>query len=90
MRGRREEQEVVLAHVVMEGRVPKDHPLRTVKSVADEVLQRLSPEFDKMYSRVGRASVPPESLLKGFNQPVPKPLLGECGVPIQASELGRH
>ena len=64
MRGRREEQEVMLAFVDKEGRVPKDHPLRTVKTVADEALKRLSPEFDRMYSKVGRASVPPERLLK--------------------------
>ncbi len=64
MRGRHEEQEVMLAHVDMEGRVPKDHPLRTIKTVADEALGRLSPEFDRMYSKVGRASVPPERLLK--------------------------
>ena len=32
--------------------------------MADEALQRLSPEFDRMYSKVGRASVPPERLLK--------------------------
>ena len=47
MRGRREEQEVMLAFVDMEGRVPKDHPLRTIKAVADEALKRLSPEFDR-------------------------------------------
>ena len=65
MRGRHEEQAVMLlAHVDMEGRVPKDHPLRTIKTVADEALGRLSPEFDRMYSKVGRASVPPERLLK--------------------------
>ena len=64
MRGRHEEQEVMLAYVNLEERVPKDHPLRTIKTVADEALARLSPEFDRMYSRVGRASVPPERLLK--------------------------
>ena len=32
--------------------------------MADEALKRLSPEFDRMYSKVGRASVPPERLLK--------------------------
>ena len=64
MRGRHEEQEVMLAYVNLEERVPKDHPLRTIKTVADEALNRLSPEFDRMYSRVGRASVPPERLLK--------------------------
>ena len=54
----------MLAFVDMEGRVPKDHPLRTIKAVADEALQGLSPEFDRMYCKVGRASVPPERLLK--------------------------
>ena len=57
-------QEVMLAVVNMEERVPKDHPLRTIKAVADEALKRLSPEFDRMYSKVGRASVSPERLLK--------------------------
>ena len=64
MRGRHEEQEVMLAYVNLEERVPKDHPLRAIKAVADEALGRLSPEFDRMYSNVGRASVPPERLLK--------------------------
>ena len=64
MRGRHEEQEVMLAYVNLEERVPKDHPLRAIKAVADEALGRLSPEFDRMYSKVGRASVPPERVLK--------------------------
>ena len=32
--------------------------------MTDAALERLSPEFDRMYARVGRASVPPERLLK--------------------------
>lgn len=64
MRGRREPQATMLAFVDLEERVPNDHPLRTIKTVADEALERLSPEFDRMYSTVGRASVPPERLLK--------------------------
>ena len=64
MRGRRDPQATMLAFVDMEERVPKDHPIRTIKVVADEALERLSPEFDRMYSKVGRASVPPERLLK--------------------------
>ena len=64
MRGSGDPQEVMLAVVNLEERVPKDHPLRTIKAVADEALARLSPEFDRMYSKVGRASVPPERLLK--------------------------
>ena len=64
MRGSGDPQEVMLAVVNLEERVPKDHPLRTIKAVADEALKRFSTEFDRMYSRVGRASVPPERLLK--------------------------
>ena len=74
MRGSREEQEVMLAYVNLEERVPKDHPLRAIKAVADEALGRLSPEFDRMYSKVGRASLPPERLLKGITAHLP--LLG--------------
>ncbi len=54
MRGRHEEQEVMLAHVDIEGRVPKDHPLRTIKTVADEALQRLSPKARLMRKSKGR------------------------------------
>ena len=64
MRGRLDPQTTMLAFVDLEERVPKDHPLRTIKAVADEALDRLSPEFDQVYSKVGRASVPPERLLK--------------------------
>ena len=64
MRGRHEDQDVMLAYVNLEERVSKDHSLRTIKAVADEALKRLSPEFDRMYSKVGRASVPPERLQK--------------------------
>ena len=42
----------------------KDHPLCTIKVVADEASERLSPDFGRMYSKVGRTSVPPERLLK--------------------------
>ena len=37
----------MLAFVDLEWRVPADHPLRTIKALADEALTRLSPEaFD--------------------------------------------
>ena len=55
MRGRRAPQATMLAFVDLEERVPQDHPLRTIKAVTDEVLERQSPEFDRMYSKVGRA-----------------------------------
>ena len=62
MRGRQEPQVTMLAFVDLEERVPADHPLRTIKVLADEALARLSPEFDRMYADVGRPSIPPETM----------------------------
>ena len=56
----------MLAFIDLETRVPPDHPLRTIKAVADQALERLSPEFDRMYAEVGRPSIPPERLLKAL------------------------
>ena len=47
-----------------ESRVPKDHPIRAIKKLADEALTKLSASFDQMYSQVGRPSIPPERLFK--------------------------
>ncbi len=46
MRGRHDPQVTMLALVDLEERVPKDNPLRTIKAVADEALERLSAEFN--------------------------------------------
>ncbi len=67
MRGRQEPQVTMLAFVDLEERVPADHPLRTIKALADEALTRLSPEFDRMYADVGRPSMWPREL------PAPRP-----------------
>ena len=64
MRGRQEPQVTMLAFVDLEERVPADHPLRAIKALADAALERLSPEFDRLYADVGRSSIPPERLLK--------------------------
>ena len=64
MRGKREPQVTMLAYVDLEERVPADHPLRTIKALADSALGELSVEFDRMYAEVGRPSIPPERLLK--------------------------
>ena len=64
VRGKREPQVTMLAFVDLEERVPNDHPLRTVRRLADRALEALSPEFDRMYALVGRPSIPPERLLK--------------------------
>jgi len=54
----------MLAFIDPEERVPPDHPLRTIKALADRVLAELSDTFDRMYAEVGRPSIPPERLLK--------------------------
>ena len=64
MRGRPNLQRSMPALVDLEEQVPPDHPLWRIKAVANAALERLSPAFDRMYARVGRASVPPERLLK--------------------------
>ena len=56
----------MLAFVNLDERVPPDHPMRIIKQVADDVLSRMSDDFDRMYLRIGRASVPPERLLKSL------------------------
>lgn len=41
-------------------RVPADHPLRAIRAVVDEALEVLSPEFERLYSKVGRPSIAPD------------------------------
>ena len=54
MRGRRDPQSMMLAFVDLEERVPQDHLIRTIKIIAEEALECLPPEFDRMYLNVGR------------------------------------
>jgi transposase len=64
MRGEAERQVPLMTLTTPERRVPKDHPIRRIKQLADAELVRLSPLFDSMYSERGRPSIPPEVLLK--------------------------
>lgn len=54
----------MFSYVSPEERVPKDHPLRAIRGFVDEALQEMSREFDGLYARVGRPSIPPERLLR--------------------------
>lgn len=64
MRGTKTPQSSMFCLISPESKVPERHPLRQVKKVVDGVLRELSPVFEKMYSAIGRPSIPPESLLK--------------------------
>ena len=67
MRGDDEQlQAGMFSYVALEDRVPQDHPLRAIRKLVDEVLRRMSKEFDKLYSKVGRPSIPPERLLRAL------------------------
>lgn len=66
MRGSDEQPGYLFSYVSADARVPADHPLRRVRTIVDEVLRRLSPEFDRLYVRWGRPSIAPEKLLRGL------------------------
>ena len=64
MRGEERRQRSMLLVVNLEERIPKEHPLRRIKQIAELALKELSPMFDASYSVLGRPSLPPERLLK--------------------------
>jgi transposase len=66
MRGADEQTSHMFSYVVPEHRVRQDHPLRAIRLMTDEVLRELSPRFDRMYSDMGRPSIPPEQLLRAL------------------------
>jgi transposase len=64
MRGSDQQQTHVFSYISPEQRVPKDHPLRPIRKMVDAALKELSPQFDSVYAKVGRPSIPPEQLLR--------------------------
>ena len=64
MRGDDQQQNHMFSYLSPEERVRKDHPLRAIRAMVDEVLSQLSRRFDAMYARVGRPSIAPEKLLR--------------------------
>ncbi len=66
MRGRQEKQASMLCLMNVEEQIPDDHPLREIKKLADSALKRMNRTFERMYSKGGRPSVPPERLLKAM------------------------
>ena len=60
MRGEDQRSEVLFSYVRLESRIPADHPLRAIRTLIDEALNGLSRDFNKLYARDGRPSIPPE------------------------------
>ena len=66
MRGEDAGQVAVFSYVSPEQRVPKEHPLRPLLRIVNDVLGRMSPLFEELYSHTGRPSIPPEKLLRAL------------------------
>ena len=66
MRGSDEQTSGMFSYLSPEQRVRQDHPLRAIRRMTDEILTSLSPRFSKMYSDMGRPSIPPEQLLRAL------------------------
>src|SRR5258708_28037073 len=66
MRGRDRQQSAMFSYLSAEERVPANHPLRDVRKVTDRVLGEWSKLFARMYSEIGRPSIPPEELLRAL------------------------
>jgi transposase len=66
MRGADHHNERLFSYVRPDSRVPADHPLRAIRKITDAALASLSDRFDKLYSDIGRPSIPPEKLLRAL------------------------
>jgi transposase len=66
MRGDDRQTGWMFSYVSPEERVPPDHPLRAIRQMTDAIFDRLSPRFDRLYSSIGRPSIPPEQLLRAL------------------------
>jgi transposase len=66
MRGDDRQTGWMFSYVSPEERVPANHPLRAVRRMTDAIFGRLSARFDRLYSDIGRPSIPPEKLLRAL------------------------
>jgi transposase len=66
MRGADQQSEALFSYVAPEHRVPANHPLRPIRTMANQALKKLSPRFTKLYAASGRPSIAPEKLLRAL------------------------
>ena len=64
MRGADVTQAAMFSYRTLEERIPRKHPLRKLRALVDGVLATLHADFEAMYARGGRPSIPPERLLR--------------------------
>jgi transposase len=56
----------MFSYLMLEQRVPADHPLREIRLLTDGVLRSLDTEFGKLYAATGRSSIAPEYMLRAL------------------------
>lgn len=66
MRGQKSRQSTFYSYLNVEDRIPADHPIRKLRIMVDGVLGSMSEDFSKLYSKIGRPSIPPEQLLRAM------------------------
>jgi transposase len=66
MRGQDQRSDGFFSYVRLETRIAADHPLRAIRDLVDQALAALSRDFNRIYAREGRPSIPPERLLRAL------------------------
>jgi len=66
MRGSDDRSGSLFSYVDLEARVRSDHPLRTIREIANAALSDLSGAFTALYAEFGRPSIAPEKLLRAM------------------------
>jgi len=56
----------LFSYIDLEKRVRADHPLRVIRQIVNTALKSLSGEFARLYSPIGRESIPPERLMRAL------------------------
>jgi transposase len=66
MRGAFVDQGGLFSYISPEARVPKSHPLRTIRKLVRDVLREQNRSLSRLYASEGRPSIPPEQLLSAL------------------------
>ena len=57
-------QSEMFSYRTLEQRIPASHPLRKLRVLVDGILGMLHADFEALYAKTGRPSIPPERLLR--------------------------
>ncbi len=66
MRSQDHSQDELFCTISIEALIPADHPLRSIRQRANAALKHMGPEFEQLYAKTGRPSVPPEQILRAL------------------------